>query len=213
MSSIALTRPAPSVPLLLFAWFILAVAAGATGLVKQYPLPLPSLVLGLTAGLLIALWRVQSLRDRVWALGPVPLVALHVTRFVGAAFLVLGARGDLPLAWALPSGWGDIAVAIGALLVLAFATPFHTAGQRRALLSWNVFGLLDMVMVIVGAIRMVIVDPTAATVMERLPMSLLPTFLVPVIVASHVMLFIWLHRAGESDRSAMIAEAPGVAAR
>lgn len=30
--------------------------------------------------------------------------------------------------------------------------------------------------------------------MQRLPMSLLPTFLVPLLLASHVMVFAWLAR-------------------
>lgn len=199
MNTIALRRPGPPVGLILLVWFVIAAAAGGAGLVERYPLPIPSLVMALTTALLIALWRVPSLREWVWEKGPVPLVALHLTRFVGVAFLVLSARGELPTAWAIPTGWGDIAVAAATVPVLLFAAPFRTTPQRRALFAWNVFGLADMLMVVGGAIRMIQVDPTAGRAMVLLPMSLLPTFLVPLIIASHLLLFVWLRRP---DRSA-----------
>jgi hypothetical protein len=199
MHTATLNRPAPTGAFLLAGWFVVAASAGAAGLVSSYPLPIPSLVLLLTATLLVTLRRSSSLRAQVRALGAVPLVALHLTRFVGAAFLVLSARGELPAEWAVPVGVGDLAVAVATILLLTFAAPFRTAGQRRALLAWNVFGLADMVMVIAGAIRMVIADPSAGAVMTRLPLSLLPTFLVPLIITSHVMLFVWLRQAGTAD--------------
>lgn len=199
MHTLALPRTAPTGALFLAGWFVIAAAAGAAGLVARYPLPIPSLVLALTVLLLATIRASASLRAQIRAAGPVPLVALHLTRFVGAAFLVLSARGELPAAWAIPTGWVDIAVALTAGVVLLFAAPFRTAGQRHALLAWNIFGLVDIGAVIVGAIRMVALDPTAGSVMTRLPMSLLPTFLVPLIVASHVMLFVWLRQAGTAD--------------
>lgn len=196
MTTVAVRRPAPPLAAILLPWLVLAAAASAAGLVERFPLPLPTLILALTGALLFALWRVEALREQVWEMGPVPLVALHLVRFVGVAFLVLSARGELPASWALPTGWGDIAVAVAAVPLLLFARPFRTAGQRRALLAWNVFGLADMLLVVAGAVRLFIADPAAGAVMQRLPMSLLPTFVVPLVLASHVLLFVWLRRTG-----------------
>lgn len=81
---------------------------------------------------------------------------------------------------------------------LALAAAASAAGQRRALLAWNVFGLADMLLVVAGAVRLFVADPTAGAVMQRLPMSLLPTFVVPLVLASHVLLFVWLRRTGTS---------------
>lgn len=198
MNTLAVRRPTPPVGAILLAWLALAIAAGAAGLVERSPLPVPALVVGLTAALLFALWRSEPLRDWVWERGPVPLVGFHLVRFVGVAFLVLSARGELPASWALPTGWGDIVVAVAAVPLLLLAAPFRTVRQRRALLAWNVLGLGDMLLVVAGAIRLFVADPAAVGVMQRLPMSLLPTFVVPLVLASHVMLFVWLRRTRPS---------------
>ncbi len=86
--------------------------------------------------------------------------------------------------------------------MLLFARPFRTPGQRRALFAWNVFGLADMLLVVAGAVRLFVTDPAAGAVMQRLPMSLLPTFVVPLVLASHVLLFVWLRRTGTSPAGA-----------
>jgi hypothetical protein len=194
MSAQTISRSAPTVWIALGTWLVVALAAGAAGLVERYPLPVPSLVALLTATLLALLWMSPSLREWVWTIGPVPLVALHLSRFVGIAFLLLSARGELPPAWALPTGWGDIAVATLAIPLLLLGAPFHTTWSQRSLLAWNVVGLIDMLAVVLGAVRMVMIDPAAGGVMVRLPMSLLPTFLVPLILVSHVLLFVWLEK-------------------
>ena len=46
------------------------------------------------------------------------LIGLHFVRFVGIYFLVLGARGRLPLGFARPAGVGDIIIACGAVFLL-----------------------------------------------------------------------------------------------
>src|SRR5712692_1164270 len=59
---------------------------------------------------LLSLWRSSSLRRVVSA---VPLPTLHglqVYRAIGFVFLALLALGQLPAHFALPAGWGDIAV-------------------------------------------------------------------------------------------------------
>lgn len=198
MNSIAVARPAPRVGAFLLAWLLAALAAGGAGLVERYPLPLPTLAVGLTAVLLVTLRVSAQLRAWLWARGPAPLISLHLSRFIGIAFLVLAARGALPASWALPSGWGDIVVAAAAVPVLLYARPFHTAGRRRALLAWNVLGLADLLMVVGGAVRMLAFDPSAGSVMQRLPMCLLPTFLVPLLLASHVLIFAWLARTARA---------------
>ena len=84
------------------------------------------------------------------AVDPRALVLFHVTRFVGFYFLVLHARGELPWAFAVPGGWGDIAVAAGALLLVVLVRPDRRGG-RRAYLAWNVVGLLDILGVVLTA--------------------------------------------------------------
>jgi hypothetical protein len=179
--------------LVAFAWFAIATGLAATGRVAALHPPAPQLVLG---GLVAALLLAGSLLPgfRVWLAGMNlrQIVALHLTRFVGIYFLVLYRRGELPFAFAVPGGWGDIAIATGAL-VLVLLVP-DLAGHRGWLLLWNTLGLLDILYVIATASRLAVADPESMNALLRLPLSLLPTFLVPLIVASHILLFFRLRR-------------------
>jgi hypothetical protein len=115
------------------------------------------------------------------------LVLFHVTRFVGFYFLVLHVRGELPWAFAVPGGWGDIVVAALALLLVVALRP-DTPGGRRAYLAWNVAGLVDILGVVVTAARLAFADPASMGALLRLPLSLLVTFVVPIVIATHVFM-------------------------
>ncbi len=124
------------------------------------------------------------------------LVAVHLSRFIGIYFLVLYGRGQLPYDFAVKGGWGDITVALGAVLLLAVPGLI----ERRALvLAWNVVGMLDIGFVVATAARLAAADPSSMRALLRLPLSLLPTFLVPLIIATHVWIFVRL-RSAEARR-------------
>lgn len=182
------TSPRP-LYLALAAWLALAIAAGAAGLPASVPVPLPAIPLGLTAVCLIAWMASGSLRARVRAIPLAALVALHLARFVGAWFIVLYRRGELPFAFAVPGGWGDILVAATAAALLLGAIPARTRGRRAAVGIWNALGLLDILFVVSTALRLFLADPAQLAPLARLPLSLVPTFLVPLVVLSHLRIF------------------------
>jgi hypothetical protein len=173
--------------------------AGAAGLVAAVPPPFPQFVLlGLVVGVL-GLLR-ASPRFRAWALRVDirALVLIHATRLVGAYFLMLHARGELPWAFAVPGGWGDITVATAALAVVLWAPRRGSAGWS-AFFLWNATGFVDIALVVATATRLAMADPNSMGALTRLPLSLLPTFLVPIIIATHVVIFVRLvasRRAG-----------------
>lgn len=65
-----------------------------------------------------------------------------------------------------------------------------TRGQEIALLVWNASGLLDILLVLSRGIRMFLADPAFGEGFARLPLALLPTFIVPLVIASHIVLFV-----------------------
>ncbi len=149
---------------------------------------------GLTPGFavsaaVLALGAVLASRQR--ALPSRWLVGLHVVRLpIGLAFLALGARGELHPLFATRAGWGDVVaggLSLGALALIARGEARH----RGALLVWNAIGFADIVMVVATAQR-ILLGTDAPEKMMRLagfPGALLPTFLVPLVLFSHGMLF------------------------
>ena len=62
-------------------------------------------------------------------------------------------------------------------------------GARTAYLAWNVVGLIDIVFVVVNAGRVAMADPDGMRALLQLPFILLPLFLVPLVIATHLLLF------------------------
>lgn len=185
-------RPSPY-PLLGFAWLAAAIALGASGRLTALRPPAPQIVLvGLTITIIAAGVMVPGFRVWLAGLNLRQLVALHLTRFVGIYFLVLHARGELPFEFAVPGGWGDIIIATGALALVLFVPDL--AAHRAWVLAWNLLGLADILYVVATASRLAMANPDSMAALLRLPLSLLPTFLVPLIIASHVFLFGRLRR-------------------
>lgn len=164
---------------------------------------IPLFALGASAVVLVAIRLSPALRR---TLGAVSLPAVHgvqLYRVIGATFLVLLALGQVPAHFALPAGWGDVAIGLTAPLV-ALALVRRAAGSRALAAGWNVFGLLDLVVAVgmgTGFLAPVLapqlgahVPPAAA--MGVFPLILVPTFAVPVSVMLHLLGLIRL--AGEA---------------
>jgi hypothetical protein len=147
----------------------------------------------LTALVLLVCWKVRTIRACVLNIDLRWLVLLHLTRlFAGAYFLVLCQRSQLPCAFATPAGLGDIVIGV---LAVAVVSAMHTQFAKTFLLSWNTLGLIDIVFVVSSALRFGLKDWQSMHALRELPLSLLPTFLVPLIIASHVLIFVRLIRA------------------
>jgi hypothetical protein len=178
------------------AWLLLALLVGASGFFRSLRPPAPQVVLvGLTIALLVAARLWSPLRSFVSTVDLRALALFHVTRFVGFYFLVLHARGELPWAFAVPGGWGDNITAAWVLLLIAFVKP-DTRGGRLHYLAWNVFGLLDILGVVLTAARLAFREPGSMRALLELPLSLLLTFVVPIIIATHILMLARLTRAG-----------------
>src|SRR5256712_10120065 len=141
-----------------------------------------------------ALWRSAALRSVVAAASLPALIGVQFYRTIGAVFVVLLAQGQLPAHFALPAGWGDVAIGLTAPLV-ALALARGVPGGRTLAISWGVLGFLDLVVAVglgTGFLAPVLapdlgarVPPAAA--MGVFPMILVPTFAVPVSVLLHAL--------------------------
>ena len=178
-------------------WFGLALLAGATGFLARLPFPGPQLIiLTLVVATFAAGTLVPALRDWIGALPIRALIGINAFRFIGAWFLVIAARGELAPVFANRAGWGDIATAALALVLVAAGEP-RTATHRALAHAWNAFGLLDLVVAVGTAtwVTLHAVTPGVQPVLT-LPLVVIPTFFVPIFLANHVFIFRRLLAAG-----------------
>lgn len=169
-------------------WFLAALAVGASGLLVRTGPIVPQLwLVALTVLLIAAGVSIASFRSWLAVVDLRLPIAIHLSRFVGVYFLMLYARGLLPFDFAVLGGWGDIAVAVTALAFIVVSRD--PAAHRSLLWVWNLFGFVDIVFVVLTAGRMAAADPASMGPLRYLPLSLLPTYFVPLILASHVLIF------------------------
>lgn len=177
----------------LWVWLIAALLVGRFELLRPWPLPaVQAVLLGLTALLLLGCLKLPRLRDWINGLDLRALVMFHLTRFVGFYFLLLHRRGELPYDFAVRGGWGDILAATLALLICV--VPLGEALRRRAITIWNVIGFVDIVLVLLYAARQGLQGNPQMKLLTVLPLSLLPTFIVPIVLTTHVVIFLRLRR-------------------
>jgi hypothetical protein len=175
---------------LIAAWFIFALTASALHLFKTDP-QVPPLALGLAVSVPIAiflLWFAASagFRNFALSLNPRTLTFVHSWRIAGFTFLALYAAGLLPGVFALPAGWGDIA--IGATAPFA-AIKLANISRRRSFILWQTLGIFDLVTAVAlgTTARWISPNEVATAIMTVLPMSLIPTFAVPLLIILHII--------------------------
>jgi hypothetical protein len=179
--------------LILTIWLSLALVVGGAGWLRSAPAPAIAATVGiLTACALLASRNLHLISQWTESVDPRAFVGLHLSRFVGIYFLILANGGQLNPSFARPAGFGDCIVAAGALLLLVF---WRYLNRNALLLIWNTFGLLDILLVVVLALRVGLQNWSSMSPLRELPLSLLPTFLVPLVIVSHIFIFIRVARA------------------
>jgi len=135
---------------------------------------------------LVARWYVQP------RLAPLPLEAalqpllvLHALRHMGMVFLVPTVVGPaLPASFAIPAAYGDL---LAGLLALAAIVALRARSPIALPLTWlfNVVGLLDLINAFYQGLTHDV---------QLGPAYFIPTFIVPALVITHVMMFRMLVR-------------------
>ncbi|MEO7435381.1 MAG: hypothetical protein ABI080_07810 [Candidatus Binatia bacterium] len=185
-------------PMALMVWFFAAYALGDAGFFTALEPPAPQMMIfTLTVLLLANSLALPGFRRWLVDLDLRRLIAVHVLRFVGIYFLILHGRGQLPYDFAVKGGWGDILTASGALALVI--VPGLVA-RRGLVLAWNVFGLIDIAFVVTTAARLGSADPSSMRALLRLPLSLLLSFFVPLVIATHLWIFWRVYRNDPGGR-------------
>ena len=130
-----------------------------------------------------------------------PILMFHSFRFVGLAFLVPGVVSpDLPLAFARPAAYGDLATAVLALLALA-----ALRNRLGTVLVWafNILGTADLLNAFYEG------NSTNLALVPGLQGAafFLPTLVVPLLLITHGLVFRLLLRKERAGGSRILERA------
>jgi hypothetical protein len=135
---------------------------------------------------LVARWYVTPrLASRPLHAALQPLLVLHASRHLGMIFLVPTVVGPaLPASFAVPAAYGDL---LAGLLALAAIVALRARSRIALPLTWlfNIIGLLDLINAFYQGLTHDV---------QLGPAYFIPTFIVPALVITHVMMFRMLVR-------------------
>jgi hypothetical protein len=175
---------------LIAAWFLFALSASALQWFRNDANRI-GIAVGFAATtpiLLFALWFASSDKFRQFALSlnPQILTLAQSWRIIGFTFLLLEARGVLPAIFALPAGYGDMAIGMTATFA---AWKLANPARRNSFIAWQLLGITDLITAVSLGTTARLLSPLSPSMeaMTVLPLSLVPTFLVPLFFIFHVI--------------------------
>jgi len=175
---------------ILAVWFAFALTGAAFGIFKA-PAGRPPVPIALAASIPLAVFLIwfavsKGFRDFLLGLNPRVITLVHSWRLVGYAFLVLYTYGILPGMFALPAAWGDIFIgATAPLVALKLADRKHL----KIFALWQILGMIDLLNAVAMAATTAVIRPNGIgpDAMAVLPLSVIPTFGVPVFLILHLI--------------------------
>ena len=150
---------------------------------------MPSIALfGITIAFSFVVWGLFAsryfwprLRGRERADAVRPILFLHAFRFMGLSFLIPGVvAADLPSSFAREVAYGDLATALLALLALAMLNS-----RVSAVATWlfNIVGAVDLLNAYYMGNRVALAPGQLGAA------YFIPTFIVPLLLVTHVFVF------------------------
>lgn len=184
-----------AVSIVLAIWFGVIFILGAAGTFDTPDRALPlRLMIGVAAPIVIflVLYRtVEGFRNVVLAADLRLATGIQAWRFAGFGFLALYAHDLLPGLFAWPAGLGDMAIGLTAPWVVLALVRRPEFAASPGFVVWHLLGLLGFVVALttgvmasstaIGIGSEITTDP-----MGRLPLVLIPCYLVPLFTMLHL---------------------------
>ncbi len=208
-------KPKFVVGAVLAAWLVVISLLGAAGTfdTPEWALPLP-LMIGVAAPIVIFLVLYRSVAGfRNWVLAADLRLATGVQawRFAGFGFLALYAHDVLPGLFAWPAGLGDMAIGLTAPWVVLALVRRPEFAASSGFVGWHLLGLLDFAVALTTG---VLASSTAIGIggeittdpMGRLPLVLIPCYLVPLFTMLHLTAIFQARQLASGRSSASLLE-------
>ena len=189
------SRMGQTIGIALLAWLGAVAFLGATGAYLGRPGQPPIAVFASAVAPLILFalaWRASAaFRDFLLAIDVRFIVAMQAWRFAGFGFIALYTTSVLPGLFAWPAGLGDMAIGMAAPFWIVTLIKRPEAIESRGFRLWNILGILDFVVAFTTATicAMTIAADTTPSIigMGKLPLALIPTFMVPLFAMLHIV--------------------------
>jgi hypothetical protein len=176
-------------------WLGSVVFLAASGAFARTPgeLPFPILI-GVTLPIilfLVAFSGVNDFRDLIRSVDLPLVTGIQAWRFAGFGFLALYAHDVLPGIFAWPAGVGDMAIGITAPWVALALIRRPNFAATKMFRVWNVLGILDLAVAVgtgalSSALALGVPEEVTTAPMARLPLVLIPAYLVPIFIMLHL---------------------------
>lgn len=174
----------------LIVWFGATLGLSVSSVFALMPgLAVSAIVWALVLMVLACVWHIEPVYEWIMNLNLRALVMPHAARLVGVVLLLLYWQGKLPRELAIEGGLADLLVAVTAVAIGVSALPIRKEWQLRAALAWNTIGLVDILALVFVAGQYYVTAPSAPLHIAGFPLGLLPLFVVPLVIASHIVLF------------------------
>lgn len=190
---------------LIVVWLIIVISAAKLLVFKDGRVPAG--FAALTPIVIFVLWSLisPSFRQFIFSLDTRTLTLLQAWRVAGFVWFVAAAYGILPGAFAQPAGWGDLAVGLSAPFVAIYLSKLES---RRGLLVWQTLGFLDLIMAVtLGVLASprihLIGNGMTTAALTVLPLSIIPTFGVPLAIIFHIVCIANLSRSDQPGRTSV----------
>jgi len=173
---------------LIVGWLILVISAAKLLVFKDGRVPAGFAALSPIVIFVLWLYISPGFRQFIFSLDTRVLTLLQAWRVAGFGFITAAAFGILPSAFAQPAGWGDLAVGLSA----PFAAIYLARQSRRGLMAWQIVGFLDLIMAVtLGVLASprihLIGNGLTTAALTVLPLSIIPTFGVPLVIIFHIV--------------------------
>jgi hypothetical protein len=175
---------------LIAAWIIFALSASALLWFKNGANRI-GIAVGLAAAVPIIVFTIwfaasEKFREFSLSLNPQILTSVQTWRIVGFTFVLLESRGGLPAVFALPAGYGDMFIGATATLV---AWKLANPNRRNSFILWQMLGMADLITAVSLGTTAGLLSPDGPSMaaMTVLPLSLIPTFQVPLFFILHAI--------------------------